>query len=147
MKEPYRKGLASHPDPESCAGSSNAVREALTGAHADQPLSCEIKPFGVPTPLSEAEGHIARGAMRESPANPAQSETRSMRGRPSHRTWEIPSTLGARGASGRADAHRDGHDPAARRERLRLPRRRPRPGTTGPRHPADCTLIRTRVNG
>ena len=44
MKEPHRKGLASHPDPESCAGRSNVAREALTGAHVDQPSSCEIKP-------------------------------------------------------------------------------------------------------
>ncbi len=42
MKEPHRKGLASHPDPESCAGLSNVAREALTGAHVDQPSSCEI---------------------------------------------------------------------------------------------------------
>jgi hypothetical protein len=57
MKEPYRKGLASHPDPESCAVSSNAAREALTGAHVDQPLSCEIKLVQGADAVSGAEGN------------------------------------------------------------------------------------------
>jgi hypothetical protein len=42
MKEPYEKGLATHPGPESCAGHGNMTGEALTGAHAGQPLSSEI---------------------------------------------------------------------------------------------------------
>ena len=42
MKEPYGKGLATHPGPESCAGHGNMVGEALTRAHAGQPLSSEI---------------------------------------------------------------------------------------------------------
>ena len=44
MKESHRKGLASHPDPESCGVGREAGIEALTGAHAGQPLSCEITP-------------------------------------------------------------------------------------------------------
>ena len=43
MKEPYRKGLATRSDPESCAGRREASGEALTGAHAGQVLSSEIK--------------------------------------------------------------------------------------------------------
>jgi hypothetical protein len=31
VKVPYSEGQASHTGPESCAGSGNAVREALTG--------------------------------------------------------------------------------------------------------------------
>lgn len=42
MKEPYGKGLATHSDPESCAGHGNMTGEALTRAHAGQPLSSEI---------------------------------------------------------------------------------------------------------
>ena len=42
MKESYRKGVANHPDPESCVGSRKAAGEALTGAHAGRVLSCEI---------------------------------------------------------------------------------------------------------
>ena len=42
MKESHRKDPASHPDPESCVGGREAAGEALTGAHAGQPSSCEI---------------------------------------------------------------------------------------------------------
>ena len=38
MKEPHRKGLANHSNPESCAGGGNIAGEALTGAHAGQPF-------------------------------------------------------------------------------------------------------------
>ena len=34
MKELYGEGLATHADPESCAGSRKGSGEALTGAHA-----------------------------------------------------------------------------------------------------------------
>ena len=42
MKEPYGKGLATRPGPESCAGHGNMMGEALTRVHAGQPLSSEI---------------------------------------------------------------------------------------------------------
>ena len=42
MKELYGEGLASHTDPESCAASREAGREALTGAHVGGVLSREI---------------------------------------------------------------------------------------------------------
>jgi hypothetical protein len=73
MKEPYRKGLASHPDPESCAGNSNAVREALTGAHVDQPSSCEIKPVQGADAVSGAEGNTA-GCAKPAPSGPCAVE-------------------------------------------------------------------------
>lgn len=63
MKESYGKGPARRPGPESCVGVGNRVGEALTGVHAGQVLSCEIKHLGVPTQLSEAEGNIARAVM------------------------------------------------------------------------------------
>jgi hypothetical protein len=43
MKEPYRKGPATHPGSESCPGDGNIAGEALTGAHAGQVFSSEIK--------------------------------------------------------------------------------------------------------
>ena len=47
MEESHRKDLASHPDPESCTGGHRKdAGEALTGAHAGQPLSCEINQLG-----------------------------------------------------------------------------------------------------
>ena len=51
MKESHGKGPASHPGLESCDGDRKVTAEALTGENADQVLSCEIKQFGVPTPL------------------------------------------------------------------------------------------------
>ena len=49
MKESCGKGPASHPDPESCVVGRKAGGEALIGAHAGQPSSCEIRSSGVPT--------------------------------------------------------------------------------------------------
>lgn len=59
MKEPYSEDLANHTDPESCGAFGNGRREALTGAHAGQPLSCEISLlFRRPTLFTYAEGNI-----------------------------------------------------------------------------------------
>ena len=52
MKELYIEGLATHDGPESCVGARKGGGEALTGARAGGPLSCEIRESGVPTPLS-----------------------------------------------------------------------------------------------
>ena len=53
MQEPYKKGVANHLVPESCADAGNGVGEALTGAHAGQPSSSEITSPGVPTLYGE----------------------------------------------------------------------------------------------
>ena len=90
MKESCGKDPASHPDPESCVGAREDTGEALTGAHAGQPSSCEIRSSGVPTLLSEAEGHTEVGVIGEPSSDPAQSETLCMRGNSSHGKREIP---------------------------------------------------------
>src|SRR5262245_12833693 len=89
MQESYREGPASHPDPESCGSGHKASAEALTGAHAGQPSSREIRSSGAPTLLSEAEGHTMTGATGEPALGPAQSETLRMRGNSSHGNREI----------------------------------------------------------
>src|SRR6059036_334995 len=61
MKESHRKGVATHPDPESCVASSKATTEALTGAHVGRVSSCEIIASGVPTPYHVAEGDTTTG--------------------------------------------------------------------------------------
>ena len=76
--------------PESCGGNRKAAGEALTGAHAGQPLSCAIRPFGVPTPLSEAEGQTVGGDQGQPPAGSAQSKTLRTRGNSMHRNREVP---------------------------------------------------------
>lgn len=101
MKESYRKGIASHPDPESCGSGRKASAEALTGAHAGQPSSCEIRQSGVLTLLCEAEGHTGTGVIGEPATDPAQSETLCMRENSSHGNREIPSLPAADGATGR----------------------------------------------
>ena len=90
MQESHGQDPASQPDPESCVCTGNGAGEALTGAHAGQPSSCEIRSSGVPTPLCEAEGHIEAGALGEPSSDPAQSETLRMRGNSSYGKREIP---------------------------------------------------------
>src|SRR5215469_17963470 len=58
MKESYGKGVANHPDPESCVAGRKAAIEALTGAQAGRVLSCEIIATRVPTSFDKAEGNI-----------------------------------------------------------------------------------------
>ena len=90
MKESCGKDPASHPDPESCVGGRKGAGEALTGAHAGQPSSCEIRCSGVPMRLSDAEGHTEGGDIGKPPSDPAQSKTLCMRGNSSHGKREIP---------------------------------------------------------
>ncbi len=89
MKVRYRKGVATHPGPESCAGAREDAGEALTGEAAGQPLSRDIGNSGAPTPLSYAEGNTEDGATREPPEGSTRSKTLSMRRSPSYRNWEI----------------------------------------------------------
>jgi hypothetical protein len=91
MKEPYKKGVANHLDPEPCAETGNRLGEALTGAHAGQPWSSEITSPGVPTWLAEREGHIRDDDnTRESPLNATESQTLGMRGNSLHGNRETP---------------------------------------------------------
>lgn len=63
MRTLYVEGVATHDDPESCAGVRKGAGEALTGVRAGPVLSREIMEFGVPTLSKEAEGYIAGGAI------------------------------------------------------------------------------------
>jgi hypothetical protein len=53
-------------------------------------LSREIKEFGVPTRLTDVEGNISGGVMRESPVDPARSENQGMYGIFMRENREIP---------------------------------------------------------
>jgi len=103
MKESHREDPASHPDPKSCGGGREADAEALTGAHAGQPLSCEIRSSGVPTTLSGAEGNIGRDASGEPCPDPAQSKTLRMRGNSLHGNRETPRTPAGEVPAGRSE--------------------------------------------
>ncbi len=105
MKESSRKDPASHPDPESCVGVGNATGEALTGAHAGQPSSCEIPQSGTPMLYSEAEGYTGQRITASAASGPAQSKTLRMRGNSLHGNREIlpaPAGDNPTGRSGKA---------------------------------------------
>ncbi len=108
MKESYGEGLAPRTGPESCVGGREAEGEALTGGHTGQPSSGEIKPSGRPTLLSEAEGHIGCGDMRESRLAPAPSENLGTCGNSLHGNREIPQAPphGGDGRSGKVKSHK-----------------------------------------
>jgi len=90
MKEPYKQGVANQLDPESCAGGREVAGEALTGAHAGQPLSSEITLIGVPTSSPEGEGHRKADAKREPADHAAESQTLSMREHSMRENRETP---------------------------------------------------------
>ena len=131
MKESHGEGPASHSDPESCARGREAAGEALTGAHAGRPWSCEIINSGVPTPSHYAEGNTGRGARGEPRPDPAQSETPSMRGNSSHGNREILGTPADDATAGRpvkAKRRTTGtHGPGKSDDRV-VPEKRPNKG-------------------
>jgi hypothetical protein len=96
MKEPHRKGLAIHPDPESCASSRKDAGEALTGAHAGRTLSSEIVMFpGADVVLMCGRQHRGQPKLTRA-ANPAESKTPGMRGNSRRENRETPATPVAR---------------------------------------------------
>jgi hypothetical protein len=92
MKEPYRKGVAIHPGPKSCAGGGNTTGEALTGAQAGQPLNSENHHFGVPTLYLYGEDNMKGDANRKPPLNAAESKTLRMLGNSLHGNRETLET-------------------------------------------------------
>jgi hypothetical protein len=56
MQESHGKGLANHPDPESCGGHREVVGEALTGAPIGRVMSCEIRQLQRADGVSDSEG-------------------------------------------------------------------------------------------
>ena len=114
MQQPYKKGVAIHLGPESCAVGREARGEALTGGHAGQPLSSEITTSAC-RPSPDRGKAIPRTALREPSTDAAESETLCMRGssmRENRETSGIPTSTG-RGTVG------EGHKPHARRARSR----------------------------
>src|SRR5438552_9626431 len=103
MKEPHKKGLANHLDPESCAGGREVAGEALTGAHAGQPLSSEITSTGVPTSCYEGEGNRKDGDKRKLSDHVAESKTLSMRENSMRENRETPATPLPVGGEGRSE--------------------------------------------
>ena len=103
MQEPYRKGVANHPDPQSCAGGREVAGEALARVHVGQPLSSEITtPARRPSPV---RGKATPGdPLCEGLLGAAESETLSMRGNlmRENRETRVPPTTPA-GVVGRSE--------------------------------------------
>ena len=108
MKESNIEGVAIHGGPESCVGVREGDGEALTGVVQAGLLSREIKEFGVPTLLTEAEGHIVDGVTREPSTDPARSENHGMYEISMRENREIPHSpvrlIHRAGRSGKAEA-------------------------------------------
>ena len=77
--------------------------EALTRAHAGQPLSFEITFFGVPILCGDGEGHTEGNATRELSFDAAESETLSMRGNSVHGNRETPEPCLSNGDGDRSE--------------------------------------------
>ncbi len=92
MKEPHRKGLAIHPDPESCASSRKDAGEPLTGAHAGRTLSSEIIMLpDADVVLMGGRQHRGQPKLTRA-ANPAESKTPGMCGNSRRENRETPAT-------------------------------------------------------
>lgn len=103
MKESYVEGVASHDGPESCVRIREDVGEALTGVRAGRVLSRVINaPWASPREVRGAEVvDLHRRPHRcnrlgKVAADPARSETPSMRGNISHGNREVPHSAEAR---------------------------------------------------
>jgi RNA-directed DNA polymerase len=102
MKEPYQKGLANHLDPQSCAGDRKVPGEALTGAHAGQPLSSEIL-VSACRPCPDKGKATSEAPLGEGSLDAAESKTQGMRGNSMRENRETPATPAADGAAGRSE--------------------------------------------
>ena len=90
MKEPYAEGVATHGGPESCAAPREGDGEALTGVRVGWAIEPRDQGPEVPTPLTEAEGHIVGGAHREPLTDLARSKNLCMHGNSMRENREIP---------------------------------------------------------
>ena len=86
--------MANHSDPESCGVHREVQVEALTGETDRPAIEPRNQYSGMPTLLSEAEGHMVRNDNRKSCANPTRSQTLCMSGCLSHGSSEISSVPG-----------------------------------------------------
>jgi RNA-directed DNA polymerase len=104
MKESHIEGVATHDDPESCAGAREGGGEALTGARAGQVTEPRnVQSMGADAVKRGGRQHVGH-RQREMPAGPARSKTLCTCGISARENREICGPLGAmvrRAASGR----------------------------------------------
>ena len=100
--------MAHHPNPESCAARREVVGEVLTGETCGPAIEPRNHDFGMPTPLSEAEGHSVHDNKCKPCSHPARSKTLSTQGSHAHGNWEISSMSGPVRPDGAGKAQRSG---------------------------------------
>ena len=109
MKELYGEGLATHADPESCAGSHEGAGEALTGAHAGRAieprkhrfLGADVVTVGGRQHDHEREASSGSARRGRRTRGPGREDRGSMRGISMRENREIPCPPGVDGATGR----------------------------------------------
>ena len=89
MKEPYKKGVATHLDPESCAGRRKVMGEALTGALVGWVLSSEIRLVRGADVLESTEGNTARIVTARSVPAPRSRRPHARKETPCARTERL----------------------------------------------------------
>jgi hypothetical protein len=96
MRELYIEGLAIHGGPESCVSDPRGRGEALTGVRVGWAIEPRNGQIGMPTPSTEAEGHVAGGAIASRRGIPrgqrtwARTESSCMgTGRSHGRPWAV----------------------------------------------------------
>ena len=103
MKEPHRKGLASHPGLESCDGFRKEPGEALTGEDTGREIELRNHKSGEPTQSLWSEGETQGGVKGEPPWGSAESKALRMCGSSLHGNREIPAMPDGDEASGRSE--------------------------------------------
>src|SRR6266568_4705161 len=103
MQEPYKKGIASHLGPQSCADGREVVGEALAGEPAGQPLSSEITTSVRRPSPDQGKATPEAALLRELHLGTAESETLSMRANSMRENRETPTTPSTVGGEGRPE--------------------------------------------
>jgi len=105
MKELYGEGLATHTDPESCAGSRKGAGEALTGAHAGRAIEPRKQLLlGADAVAIGRKATRARAKLRARVGLARSKNSGSRAGRKGMHAWN----LHAREPGDPWPAHRDG---------------------------------------
>jgi RNA-directed DNA polymerase len=108
MQESYGEDLASHTDPESCAGARKDGREALTGACAGGLWSREILIVRGADAVPVSGRQHLRSHHGKSSGDLARSKNLSMHRNTSRENREVPCLPVRDGAAGRGGKSKDG---------------------------------------
>jgi RNA-directed DNA polymerase len=130
MKVQHGKDVANHSDPESCGDAREGVAEALTGETGGSAIEPRNQKSGTPTQLSNAEGNMDQGDIREPWDGPARSKNLHTPGSLLHRSWEISVAPEAQvlGSPGKAKSHTPGTRAAEKSDTPVVPKKPPNKG-------------------